>query len=660
MSKRGRLLPVIILLMIGGALCLSMLLVVNNPSFPDTTPTAIPESLYVSVHPTDAPTPELLQPEQCESTESAYQLQFVEYGATPFSEMASPDGRARLYSENRNLYLQPAQGETVTLNDTGAFEGSLSFQAFWSPDSRYVAYVLDNNSPLFVVAADGSDNHSIARLNYPLAFLGWSPDSRTLALQENYLADFSLWTVAGERLYSSAEGSERSLIVDQPPDWSSDGRWLSYKWRVTPTLNDTGLTPYGFTMVSADGTTSHDITLTEKDTPAEPIRQQYEWSPTGQFVAVTYLQFIGDSYQETVNIFDTSGRLMGEMGSLIEGMVYSDILNWYVDWNAIHWTANHQLVYTRPLAHDRFDLLLFDTNGQVFKTAYEGLPKPPFYPAQGLSGAVYLGQERPFNIEILTQDETRLPFIQNASDAGDPDWSPDGEWVASVWAVGEVGRRRLFLSWMHPDGSGRQDIDADFRDVRDLRWLNDGDSLAYVAWRGDEASIEIADTATGEWRTLVEGFSDVQDFNYDHQNQRLSFWWQTDDGKSGKAAYALDGTQIYRITYPPGFGLRSKEFWSPDGTMVALKSDLNNSRIDDEQLVLAYIDDRAPVVLRQNLSGLGDPLWSPDSQLLAFTQSRDHRPPTLEVVDTAGNDVWDFAPYPIGRQIAWEECATES
>jgi Tol biopolymer transport system component len=649
MSKRGRLLPVIILLMIGGALCLSMLLVVNNPSFPATTPTAIPETVY----PTYTPTPELLQPEQCESTESAYQLQFVEYGAMPFSELPSPDGRARLYSENGNLYLQPSQGETVTLNDTGTFVGLIPSQAFWSPDSRYVAYVLDNNSPLFVVTADGSDNHSIARLNYPLAFLGWSPNSRTLALQENYLADFSLWTVTGERLYTSAE---RSLIVDQPPDWSPDGRWLSYKWRVTPTLNDTGLTPYGFTMVSADGSAIHDIILTEKDASAEPIRQLFEWSPSGQFIAVTYLQFIGDSYQETVKIFDTTSRLMGEMGSLIEGMVYSNILGSNFAWSAIHWAANHQLYYVRSFAHDRFDLLLYDTNGQVFKTAYEGLPKPPFYPAAGLSGAVYLGQERPFNIEILTRDETRLPFIQNASDAGDPDWSPDGEWVASVWAAGEKTERQVFLSWMHPDGGGRKDIDADFRDVRDLRWLNDGDSLAYVAWRGDEASIEIADTATGEHRTLVDGFSDVQDINYDRQNKRLTFWWQMDDGKSGKAAYALDGTRIYHITYPPGFGAEAKEFWSPDGTMVALKSDLNTSQIDDEQLVLAYIDDRSPLVLRQNLTGLGDPLWSPDSRLLAFTQAREQNPPTLEVVDTAGNDIWDFAPYPIGRPIAWVEC----
>src|SRR5215207_5496351 len=94
MSKRGRLLPVIILLMIGGALCLPMLLVVNNPAFP-IVPTVTPAFISTVVASVYEPTQQPPLPEQCESNQVAYQLRFIEYDRSLFSELKSPDGEAR-------------------------------------------------------------------------------------------------------------------------------------------------------------------------------------------------------------------------------------------------------------------------------------------------------------------------------------------------------------------------------------------------------------------------------------------------------------------------------------------------------------------------------------------------------------------------------------
>jgi hypothetical protein len=74
------------------------------------------------------------------------------------------------------------------------------------------------------------------------------------------------------------------------------------------------------------------------------------------------------------------------------------------------------------------------------------------------------------------------------------------------------------------------------------------------------------------------------------------------------------------------------------------------------KLMLAYSDGRPPVVIRRGLTGLGDLLWSPDGQLLAFTQVQASEPVSLQIVDTAGVDVWDFAPYPLYRQMVWQRC----
>lgn len=641
--------PVLVLLVVGFALCISLLVIVNNATEP-TTPTPFPTFTPTPTL-TLEPTPSLV--ENCPAIGSGYQLQIA--GRPSFEEIASPDGTASVYADGQKVRLRHPGGEIVL--SESIYPGGVSAFVFWSPDSEYVAY-LTGNAELKVIHADGDEARSIAQLDYPRAFVGWSPDGRHFALQEAFLHSLEIWNVDGQRTYTT-QGDGDLFVDPHGSQWSPDGQWFIYNWRNNARLPDGKFNPSGFTLAAADGSVKYDIELTGEDEPNEAFRRIYTWSPNNRAFTLHYLQNDGTDYRETVKIFSTDGRLIGETTGMIVQPVYSDMHLWTIDWSPIGWAEDEGAVgYIRPNLNGNFDLLTFDLNSQAWETLYTHLTKPALYSPVGGYAGIYQGEERPYSIHILnlSTGET-IPLVANASDAGDPDWSPDGAWAAAVWAMGQGTDRQVFLSWMHPDGTDRHDLDADFRDVRDLRWLKSGE-LAYIAWRGDEASIEIVDTTTNARRTLVEGFYDIRDFTYHDETNTLSWRWRDSEGQIGKSAYQTDGEPVYTYRYLGDMERGVKEFWSPDGEMVALKiAPLGYRGFLGEDVVLAYTDGRDPVLVRSGLTGLGDPLWSPDSTAVAFSQWRGRpEPASLQVVNTDGINLWESTPFQTWWPIQWVEC----
>jgi hypothetical protein len=104
---------------------------------------------------------------------------------------------------------------------------------------------------------------------------------------------------------------------------------------------------------------------------------------------------------------------------------------------------------------------------------------------------------------------------------------------------------------------------------------------------------------------------------------------------------------------------RSSElFFSPDRQLAAVKVRAPG----DEQLQVARPDGSPPWVVRSGLSGLGDPLWSPDSQMIGFTESVAGGPVSLRSVRPGGQEIWalpvhlDYAHFLVGSQIDWVRC----
>lgn len=630
----------------------AVLLNLNSVLLPQ--PTQTPEVVYVNIYPTPVPTIDSPLPDQCAETGGDYQVIYSEQTDSYVFETVSPDGKARVYADTQGVYLGRPDGTILTLFEKPS-QYVHSYLAFWSPSSHYLVVSWTGEPPFYLMKADGSNKHEMSDVKSLMNFVSWSPDERFLALQDVYLGNVTIWTLDGQRTYTS--GDERKLYVDLPPVWSPDSKSMLFQWRDNTNLSASGNAPYGFTIAPIDGSSSAEGTLTAAEELNAPFRVIPVWSPDSQYVALTYLQYVSDHYDETVTLYTRAGEHLGEKVSSIDGMVYSDLLMWRNDWNSIRWLGDI-LFYAFPVSKTQFTLLTFDMPARNFLTLYDNLLRPPFY--QGDAGAVYKSDfqidvfHEPFS--LLSPGDSIRKLVTDATDAGDPNWSPGGEWVSAVWATGEKTSRRVFLSWMHSDGSGRQDIDADFRDVTELRWLKDSKQLAYIAWRGDAASIEIADTQTGARHTLTEGFSDIQRFSYDEAGNTLSFWWRMPDGSVGQTAYRTNGKFLYSIAYPTDLPLPRGEFWSPDGKTIAFKIASGSSLGTDEQLWLAYTDGRPPLKVRDHLKGLGDPFWSPDSHLIAFTQSRDQRPASLQIIDTSGVGLWDYAPFPIPRPIAWVKC----
>lgn len=113
----------------------------------------------------------------------------------------------------------------------------------WSPDSRWIAYVInrsgrqessftdiseDRNSDIFVIAAEGGQSRQLTSNKGPDSQPRWSPDGKWIAYVAN--SDASVWAAKSEVMVMAAEGgSPRSLTSSYHDSvfgiqWSPDGR----------------------------------------------------------------------------------------------------------------------------------------------------------------------------------------------------------------------------------------------------------------------------------------------------------------------------------------------------------------------------------------------------------------------------------------------------
>jgi Tol biopolymer transport system component len=206
---------------------------------------------------------------------------------------------------------------------------------------------------------------------------------------------------------------------------------------------------------------------------------------------------------------------------------------------------------------------------------------------------------------------------------------------------------------MRDDDSVRLTLDDGFWDVRDLRWLNDGRSLAYIAKRREGYSLEVADLESGQTRTLLDRLDEVRELTYEDGLLRLAWRKGT---KAALSAYDDSGESVYTLAWEDALQVseRLALFFSPDKQYAAIKT----GDYYHEMLYLTRTDGSSGRTVRSELYGLGDPLWSPDSKMLAFTQSPVWSEMSLEVVTADGADLWRADSYPDAYHgLAWQRCA---
>ncbi|MBZ0284528.1 MAG: hypothetical protein K8L97_27565 [Anaerolineae bacterium] len=650
-------LPLLTLFLVTLGVTFSLLALTNSPV---TAPTPFPTVTLmppeeVAFYP-PSPTPFVLD-SQCAATGEDYELRVAASNLYPFANLSnsSPDGRFTLVKKDVDVSLVNNEtGEKqFIITETNPSSG-LEYRAHWSPDSSLVLFTAEVNPfPAIIETANGHIIHIPEAPAY--AFNGWSPSNTYVAIENSSLNAIEFYeTATGKKVYTTDYWVDGWNFANR---WSPDEQWIAYTWRHEKP--DSGTYEWGLTLANVGGT-EWEFPIIEGS--YEELRDhELVWSPDSRFITLRYISGQENALTEHMATFSMDGTRFDDLAWNVPPDV-NPPERYQQDpapqWQPPIWEYSSQFFLdTRQVNADTYELIQYFPANDGMTVVADNLVKPAFYASAINQIGLYRREDTGYRIDLIKSDGSNpLTFIEGATDAGDPVWSPDGKWVAVVWASGTGANREVTLTWMRPDGTERRDLQADFTDVRDLRWV--GDSLAYIVWRKDEGNtVEIIDLVSAERRSLSETYDTLPHLDYDASANALSFMWQTPEGAFGRDIYNPDGTRLSHTLMVGDMERPFKEFWSPDGQTVALKvGQLGYRGLYDEMLVLAYPDGRKPVLVRSGLAGLGDPLWSPDSRQLAFTQWTPNRSLTLEIVSPAGERVYWTWNYQLSTSLEWSTC----
>lgn len=438
------------------------------------------------------------------------------------------------------------------------------------------------------------------------------------------------------------------------------------------------------------------------DNTATPTRQ-ITWSPDGNYILVQYIELSnGFSYNGNGNwitgglyyltwhflLVDIANASLKEIAAFpapTNPTNYSEVVRGYSRPRPL-WSADSRLIvfiqksYTqRFLAHHLTGSqpvlsLMQDQDGFV-PLVYE-------IPSAQSSNSHYLALPHFDNGQTtITLSDSRdltnsTTLIKGAVDAGDPRWSPDGGYVAVVWATNSSSRRNVRLTWAKADGTENHTWDNNLLDIRDLVWLNDGQSLAYIGVQADGVDVETINLKTGVHGQIGSAIAQIERLTQNPQNSMLSFWWRTkqdatDIGTTGISSYTPDGKLIHsaQLSYPingieifrnPYDWTRNAEiFQSPDGKVYAVR---HNSIPQGVELIAAD-GSWSRVIYTGNPVGqygeeISKPFWSPDSQRVTFEAIRAlGEPKTRYAAAADGKTLMALTvPYYAEREFYWTDC----
>jgi Tol biopolymer transport system component len=555
-----------------------------------------------------------------------------------YSSAPSPDGKYVAYlgpgANSGRLYVGLVGEEPRLVKDD---VGWLAANA-WSPDGSRLAYVrwVDGRSRVGILNADGSGEQIVSEDGDP-SFVSWSPDGKYIALLsggDSQWKQLGFWSIPGlQRMPFAQDVMLASSLV-----WDRQGHQLAFISRDPPQN------------VWLSLATPEHAKAVRFALPPDSYEHRISWSPDNRFVAVWYysqwpnrrLDVFGVGGEVLLNVADTA--LAGDNQP-------QSVAVWSVDGSS--------LTFMSQQATGR-DLIVYHLDSQIYETLVTRLSKPPFYSPDEKRMALYQRsgdeQGRWARVDLMDVDgRSASPLVARAADAGDPSWSPDGAWIAIVWAMGQQQQRVVRLTWARSDNFQRRDLDDGFWGIENVRWLVDGQSLAFIAERREGFSVEVANLETGALRRLGDGMARVVGLEHNRDTGQITFWWRRADGSSGVDGYSLDGTRLYRLEAAGSID-SPRMFWSPDGRVAALKLGPRS----DETLQLASRDNALSQAIRSGLLGLGDPLWSPDSSMVAFTQAVrgvKNGQVTLEIVRADGSQVRQFDQYRgFFQNLAWTRC----
>ena len=144
----------------------------------------------------------------------------------------SPDGSQIAFTSDQTgvpeIYVADAEtGKVVTQLSSGP---AANMQPAWSPDGTQVAFVSNRTGTdhVFLMAADGTNQHSLSNDPSVSVEPTWSPDGRSIAFASDRLTPGRLQIYASRVNGTGIARVASDKFDDEQPSWSPDGRLIAF------------------------------------------------------------------------------------------------------------------------------------------------------------------------------------------------------------------------------------------------------------------------------------------------------------------------------------------------------------------------------------------------------------------------------------------------
>jgi dipeptidyl aminopeptidase/acylaminoacyl peptidase len=226
-------------------------------------------------------------------------------------------------------------------------------------------------------------------------------------------------------------------------------------------------------------------------------------------------------------------------------------------------------------------------------------------------------------LHLLSIGGDRARVLTRGENDTDPQWSPDGEWIAFAGKRGDDEEAQVYL--ISPDGGEAKRLTSIATGAGMLRWFPDGKRMAFISWVWPDLKGEKAQAA--RYKEHKEAKVKA------HVSERMSYryWdhWMTDgrephvlcvDVATGRTRDLLHGTGLCLPIQDPAvehFDL------SPDGRELALTIDVADEPKwgNDFDIAVVNVGDRKPKwtnLTAGSKRSNSDPRYSPDGKSIAW------------------------------------------